>query len=651
MNSKTKLSKLVFISLFFIYISVFSQVKLPRLISDGMVLQRDAKVKIWGWSAANEKISINFKEKIYHTSANEKGEWSIILTGLKPGGPFSMTITASNTITIKDIMVGDVWLCSGQSNIELPMKRVSPIYEAEIADSENPNIRHFVVPQKYNFNTPEKDIESGSWQTASPNHVLNFSAVAYFFAKELFEKNHIPIGLINASLGGSPIESWISEEAIKSFPVPYEEAQRFKDPALIKQIESQDRIRINTWYGKLWKSDEGYKDPLQPWYTPDLNTSGWATMKLPGYWKDGELGSINGSVWFRKEINIPASMAGKPAKLILGRIIDADSAFLNGVFVGTISYQYPPRRYDVPAGVLREGKNNLTVRVISNIGNGGFVLDKRYQLFSGKDTVDLTGEWKYRLGAKMDPLESETFIRWKPVGLYNAMISPLHNYAIKGALWYQGESNAGRYTEYLKLLPALVKDWRKRWDQGDFPFLYVQLPNYGDAKNQPSEGGWASFRESQLKSLSIPKTAMVVTIDIGEWNDIHPINKKDVGKRLAIAAQRVAYGNKNIVYSGPLYQSMEIKGNKIILSFTNTGSGLTSKDGELKHFAVKGADNKFVWAKAKIENNKVVVWCEDVPNPVAVRYAWADNPAGANLYNKEGLPASPFRTDTDSKGK
>ena len=651
MNSNTKFSKIIFISLFFIYISTLSQVKLPRLISDGMVLQRDTKVKIWGWSAVNEKISISFKENTYHTSANDKGEWSVILSNLKPGGPFSMTIKASNSITIQNILVGDVWLCSGQSNMELSMKRVSPIYETEIAQSENPSIRQFTVPQKYNFNTPEKDLESGNWIPANPNSILNFSATAYFFAKELYERNHIPIGLINASLGGSPVESWISEDAIKEFPVHYNEAQRFKDHALINQIESQDKTRIDAWYGQLWQSDEGYKDPLNPWYHPDLNTSEWKTMKIPGYWKDGELGPINGSIWFKKDLNIPPSIAGKQAKLILGRIIDADSVFINGVFVGSISYQYPPRRYNIPSGLLKEGKNDITIRVISNIGNGGFVLDKDYKLLVEDQTIDLRGEWKYRLGAKMNPLESQTFIRWKPVGLYNAMISPLLNYSIKGAIWYQGESNTGRPVEYLKLFPALITNWRDKWNHGNFPFLFVQLPNYMEAKNEPSESNWALLREAQLKTLALPNTGMAVAIDTGEWNDIHPLNKKDVGKRLALAAQGIAYGNKKIVYSGPIYKSMKIDGNKIIITFTNTGSGLTAKGGELKYFSVKGTDNKFVWAKAKIENNKLVVWCENIPNPIAVRYAWADNPEGANLYNKEGLPASPFRTDTTAIGK
>ena len=338
-------------------------------------------------------------------------------------------------------------------------------------------------------------------------------------------------------------------------------------------------------------------------------------------------------------------MAGKSAKLILGRIVDADSAFINGQFVGTVSYQYPPRRYDIPTGLLKAGENTIVVRVISNIGKGGFVPDKQYAVVTKDTSINLTGEWKYRLGAEMPPLESQTFIRWKPTGLYNAMIAPLLNYKIKGVIWYQGESNAERPKEYLSLFSTMIKDWRTNWNEGDFPFLFVQLPNFMETKSEPSESNWALLREAQLKTLSLPNTGMVVAIDIGEWNDIHPLDKKDVGYRFALAAEKLAYGD-NIVYSGPIYKSMKIDGNKIILSFTHTGSGLIAKgDNKLKYFAIAGNNKKFVWANAKIENNKVVVWNDKVKNPVAVRYAWADNPDGANLYNKEGLPASPFRTD------
>jgi sialate O-acetylesterase len=631
---------------FSIYMTVFGQVRLPKLISDGMVLQMDANVKIWGWAASNERITLSFNNSAYETIANDSGEWEVKLAKSPAGGPYTLTINASNTISINDILVGDVWICSGQSNMELNMKRVSPIYGSEIADSQNNDIRYFAVPQKYNFNAPQQDITSGVWKSANPENVLNFSATAYFFARELYDKYHVPIGLINASLGGSPAEAWISEEAIKVFPQYYQEAVRFKDSTLIGRIETEDRTRMQDWYNQLTQKDLGYKDPQNTWRKPDLNTAGWATMMVPGYWASTELGAVNGSVWFRKEVIVPADMVGVPAKLNLGRIVDADSVFINGSFAGTTSYQYPPRRYDIPVNLLKEGKNLIVVRIISNSGMGGFVADKQYELVAGDRKVNLTGEWQYRLGAVMEPLAGETFVRWKPVGLFNGMIAPLLNYRIKGVIWYQGESNAGRPYEYRGLFTTLVCDWRRKWAQGDFPFLYVQLPNFMETKTQPSESNWALFREAQLKSLSLPNTGMAVAIDIGEWNDVHPLNKKDVGKRLALVAQKVAYGDEQVVYCGPIYQSMQIDGNRIILTFKNTGSGLMVKGtGALKQFAIAGKDGQFVWAKARIDNDKVIVWNDNILTPASVRYAWADNPAGANLYNQEGLPASPFRTD------
>ena len=644
MSSKARLTGLILILMSLSVPPMFGQVRLPRLISDGMVLQRDARVNLWGWAGAHEKLSIAFCDSVYRTSANEKGEWTVVLSHLKAGGPFTMSVRATNTITIKDVMVGEVWVCSGQSNMELPMKRVRPLYEGEIARSENPHIRYFAVPQKYDFNTPATDLESGKWQSPDPNTVLGFSAVAYFFGAELYAKYHVPIGLINASLGGSPVESWMSEEALKEFPVHYREAERFKDPAVIKQIESADKTRIDAWHKLLREKDEGYRDSLKLWYTPALDVADWSSMTIPGYWADTPLGSVNGVVWFRKEVNLPASMAGRQAKLNLGRIVDADQAFVNGVLVGTTSYQYPPRWYEIP-GPLKEGRNTIVVRVVSNIGKGGFVLDKPYELVCSGQTIDLKGPWRYRLGATMEPLASQTFIRWKPLGLYNAMLAPLLNYSIKGVVWYQGESNAERPIEYRTLFPALIRDWRQKWNREDLPFLFVQLPNFMETKQEPSESNWALLREAQLKTLSLPHTGMAVAIDIGEWNDVHPLYKKDVGKRLALAAQKVAYHDDKVVYSGPIYESMKIEGGKVVVSFTNTGGGLAVRGDELRCFAIAGADKRFVWAKARIENDKVVVWSEQVPDPVAVRYAWADNPEGANLYNAEGLPASPYRTD------
>ncbi len=641
MNRMNKKHYLIFLFCL-IYSTGICKVTLPRLISDGMILQRDQKIKIWGWADVKEKVIVNFNGKTYSSLTNNEGIWLVTLSPTKAGGPFTMEINASNQIVIQNILMGDVWVCSGQSNMELTMDRVKDKYPVVIAQSENTNIRQFLVPDKYDFKKQHDDLDDGSWISADPKSILSFSAVAYFFAKDIYEKYHVPIGLINASLGGSPVEAWMSEETLKTFPETYQELQRFKDDKLIQQIESGDQQRSNAWYQNLNSQDQG----ISKWNDPTYSDLEWSEMMFPGYWADGVVGNVNGSVWFRKKIIVPKLMIGKPAKLWLGRIVDADSVFVNGHFVGNTTYQYPPRKYTLNATILNEGENTIAIRVINNGGRGGFVLDKPYFLAVDQDTIDLKGNWKYKVGAEVKPLESQTFIRWKPAGLYNRMISPLLKYSLKGVLWYQGEANTKDPKKYGQLFTAMIKNWRENWIQGDFPFLFVQLPNFMETKSQPAESNWAEVREIQRQTLSLPNTAMAVTIDIGEWNDIHPLNKEDVGKRLSIAAQKVAYGNKKVIYSGPTYASHVVEGNKIIVTFSNTGSALGSKENSaLKYFTIAGADKKFVWANAKIEGNKVIVWSDEITNPVVVRYAWADNPHGANLYNKEGLPASPFTTE------
>ena len=626
----------------FLSIPCQAQVKLPKLISDGMVLQRDTELKIWGWASPDEAIIVNFNKKLYKAKADSDGNWQVKLSPTKDPGPFEMTIDGSNQIVIKDILVGDVWVCSGQSNMELTMDRAKDKYGSIIAQSENANIRQFLVPDKYDFKQPQADVESGEWIQANPKNLLAFSAVAYFFAKDLYEKYHVPIGLINSALGGSPAEAWMSEDALIKFPDVYSEAQRFKDDKLIEEIEAGNRDKSNKWYGVANSKDAG----LSKWNKAGIDDRDWDEMNVPGFWATSPMGDINGVVWFRKKIMVPKSMIGKKGKLWVGRIVDADSVFVNGKFVGNTTYQYPPRKYEFGSDVLMEGENTIAVRVINTSGHGGFVLDKPYFLAVGSDTIDLKGVWKYNLGTSMPALEASITIRYKPSGLYNKMISPLLNYKIKGVIWYQGESNTGRAAQYRELFPAMIDNWRSKWQIGDFPFLFVQLANFMESKSTPSESEWADFRTAQSQALDKCKnTAMVVAIDIGEWNDIHPLNKQTVGKRLSLAAQRLAYQDKKIIHSGPAFQSMKIVGNKIELSFSNIGSGLKANGGELKYFAIAGSDKKFVWAKAKIEGSKVVVWSDEVKKPTVVRYAWADNPAGANLYNKEGLPASPFTTD------
>ncbi len=636
---------LVLCCLLLISQSAFCKVRLPRLVSNGMVLQRDSGVKIWGWADAGEKITVKFNGKTYKTTAGTDGKWKVKLSKTKAGGPYTMEIDASNHMRLKNILVGDVWVCSGQSNMVLPMSRVSPLYGDVIAAAKNDSIRQFLVSMEYDFKSPQQDLKSGRWVSANPETVLNFTATGYFFAKALYEKYRVPIGLVNASIGGAPAGAWLSEEALKEFPEHLETAIKFKDDDYIDKVRAKDKNNSDSWYRLINERDEGLAAGGKKWFNPGYDASEWPTMQVPGYWADGELGPVNGVVWFRKDIDLPGSMDDKPGKLLMGTIVDSDKIYINGKLVGQTSYQYPPRRYDVPPNLLKKGKNTIVARVVNTSGRGGFVKNKPYQLSADGQTIDLKGRWQYKLGATMDPLPPTTFIQYKPLGLYNGMIAPLLNYTIKGVIWYQGESNTGRGLEYRKLFPALITDWRQKWSQGKFPFLYVQLANFMAAKDQPSESGWAELRDAQLKTLAVPKTGMAVAIDIGVWNDIHPLNKKDVGQRLALAARKLAYRDRRVVHSGPIYKSMKIKGNKAIIKFKNTGGGLLAKGGELKHFAIAGPDKKFVWAKAEIKRKKVIVWNDEVDNPVAVRYAWADNPEGANLYNKAGLPASPFRTD------
>jgi sialate O-acetylesterase len=623
-----------------------AKVKLPRLISDGMVLQRGVESHVWGWASPGENITVKFMGAAYTAATDSIGHWHVRLVDLRPGGPFTMSVCGEDTVLIHDVLVGDVWVCGGQSNMELPMRRVAPIYPLEIEKSENTWIRQFAVPQTYDFVAPREDLGRGEWMKANPLNVLAFSAVGYFFAKDLFETYHVPIGLINTSLGGAPAEAFMSEEGLQAYPAYLHEAQKFRDSSLVARIIRDDHTRITAWYRTLREKDLGYANPQSSWAVPGLSTDGWSTMSIPGYWADTPMGPVNGVVWFRKTFQVPRAMTGHHGVLNLGRIVDADSVFVNGIFAGTTSYQYPPRWYDIPSDMLREGENTIVVRVISSAGKGGFVPDKPYQLLVEGRTLDLRGEWLFRLGATMDPLASQTFIRWKPLGLYNAMIAPLLKCRIAGVIWYQGEANTRAPEEYRTLFPALIRDWRSHWGEGDFPFLYVQLPNFMEQVREPSESSWAALRDAQRDALCVPNTGMAVTIDIGEWNDIHPLDKKDVGDRLALVARNVAYGDPATVWSGPLYRSMTIEGNRIHLQFTHEGGGLRTGGGEELHeFTIAGSDRRFVWARAKIEGSEVVVWSDNVANPLAVRYAWANNPAGANLTNLQGLPASPFRTD------
>lgn len=623
-----------------------AQIRLPALIRDSMILQREVPLKIWGWASPGEKVKISFNGKRTQAIAGTDGKWLAKLPAMKAGGPFKMQLVGKNTIVLKDILIGDVWLCAGQSNMVHQMRLHNITYAADIIGANYPEIRQYWVPTATSLAGPKENLPHSSWKSANPRDINEFSVVAYFFAKQLFTRYGIPIGIINSSVGGTSIEAWTSEEGLKNIDELTAMIARNKDTAYVNGI---NRKALASQIKKVRDGDKGLTAEVK-WYEMRYLPKGWRNINIPGYWEDQGIRDLNGVVWYRREFDIPAAMVGMAARIHLGRIVDADRLYINGQQVGSTGYQYPQRRYALAPGILKAGKNVFVIRVENTAGKGGFVPDKPYFLEAGNHMVDLKGDWQYKVGEAYMPVartgSNGISEQGQPTALYNAMIAPFSNYALKGVLWYQGESNVGNADAYKKLLPAMIKDWRTHFNKPDLPFFYVQLPNFGDMCYQPVESSQAIIREAALQTLKVPHTGMAVTIDLGEWNDIHPDNKKDVGERLALIARHFSYGERNLVYSGPVFQSSRIEGDKIVVSFNNIGSGLVAIDGEpLSQFEIAGEDKEFVWADAHIKGNQVVVSSDKVPSPKYVRYAWADNPVNPNLYNFEKLPASPFRTD------
>ncbi len=637
-----------------------AKVRLPRLVGNDMVLQRDTPLNLWGWADPGERVEITFQDKKYSARANRQGEWKIELGAFPAGGPYTMQVS---DIELRNVMVGEVWLCSGQSNMETYIYRVMDAMADEVREFDYPDIRYFRVPTTYTFEGPETDLAGGQWKPATRGNISDFSAVALFFGKELYDLYGVPVGLINNAVGGSPIEAWISPEYAKNHPRLWASVEKFFQPGYLDSLRTASAVRGG---GQRRGNPFNDNDPgVGKWFRPDTDVSDWGTMALPGYWADKGVERMPGTMWFRKEVDLTAAQAAGEATLRMGTIIDSDSTWVNGTFVGNITYQYPPRIYNVPRGVLKQGRNVIVTRVTSNSGRGGFVEEKPYQLIVGREggawgtggeEIDLTGDWLFHTGAQIAPAPSSGSgggVRMAPMpsqnsptALYSGVIAPLRNFAIRGFVWYQGESNTGMAAEYADLARDLIEGWRKDWNDPQKPFLYVQLPILGkERKGLPSESGWAELRDVQRQTLKIPNTGMATTLDAGEWNDIHPQNKKPVAQRLALEARRVAYGESGVSGSGPLFEEMRVEGSDAILTFRCIGSELyTNLD--LSGFAIAGADKKYVWANAVVlRGNTVRVWSPAVPNPVAVRYAWADNPAGANLRDKRGIPASTFEVE------
>lgn len=627
-----------------------ADVVLPRFLGSGAVLQRETAWTLWGQAAPGERVEVRLDGKAMGSTTARSRDWSLSLAAQPAGGPHRIEVIGKNSVVVEDVYFGDLWLASGQSNMELPMARVQVKYPEAVAQANYPQIRFFRTPKEADFERPRFDYGAGQWRAVTPESVRDMSAVAFFFATQIQAHQSIPVGIIDSSYGGSAVESWMSEQALKAFPAHLEQARRYRDAAYLTSIQEADARKNQAWAAGVDAGDRGLQAEPK-WSATDVPDALWKPVEVPGLWQDRGVIAGNGVVWFRRELTLPASAASQPALLVLGRIVDADTAYVNGVEVGHTTYQYPPRRYSVPAGLLRAGKNTIAVRVTNQRDKGGFVPDKPYVLTVGGQDHDLTGTWKYRVGVEAQPLAPDVFVPYKaPLGFYNALLAPLSKLRIKGVIWYQGETNSGNPDEYARSFPALIRDWRKTFAQGDFPFLFVQLASFMPASAQPQDSLWAATREAQRGALAEPNTAMAVAIDAGEWNDIHPLDKKDVGERLALAARKLAYG-EDIVASGPLFRSLERVGNQLVLSFDHVGGGLVCKDDRLREFAVAGADGRFVWAQASIRGDQVVVSSAQVPEPRRVRYAWADNPDKANLYNREGLPASPFEAQLPASEK
>ena len=519
-------------------LSIFASeaaVRLPSVITDGMVIQRNEPVKIWGWADSGEEVTVSWKKEKVTATADESGRWIVTLSPSKAGGPYTMTI---GDITINDILVGDVFLCSGQSNMELPVARVMDMFAEEVLSYENTQIRQLQIPQTFDFNTLQDDVPSTSWKPLTQENVMSFSALAYFYAKELYAATGVPVGIVHSSWGGTPVEAWTSEEALKDkFPQFINAKRIYEDDGYrdrIKQLEGEDFYRWNT---AIDNGDPGLNGPVK-WYAAELDDTDWQTVDMFAHtWGNDGLNPIGGSHWLRKDVTVPSEWEGKEAIIRMGCIVDADSVYVNGHFVGNTTYQYPPRIYKIPAGILKAGTNNVTVRVVSNGGQPSFVPEKPYKIICGTKEISLEGKWKYRQGAPMPQAPSMMFFFYKPVCLYNAMISPLRNMKFQGVLWYQGESNVERRNEYAALLNGMIKDWRRTFNDLDLPFYIVELAEFLHKDDDEGRQAWAEMREEQAKAAKISGHAVLIkNEDLGEWNDIHPLNKKTLGARVAKAA-------------------------------------------------------------------------------------------------------------------
>jgi sialate O-acetylesterase len=641
------------------------QLKVSSFFSDGMILQHGVSVPVSGESAPMSRITLSFPDKEYKAQADAGGKWLVLLDSHSPGGPYSMEIsavgdTASGTpeaILIKDIYYGDVWLCSGQSNMELTMLRVKDDFKEEWNPPVNSLIRQFNVPQEWEFSGPRQWLSGGSWKAASEYTLDEFSATAWFFARRIFETCNCPIGIILAAWGGTPAEAWMSAGALAAFPEKTALGKKYADAAFCDSVIRKNEYLIETWNNELTASDSGL---TQAWQKPETDICGWDEISLPGDFARAGLTGFCGVIWLCREFEADDSFIAaartREVKVWLGTITDADSVYINGVEVGNTGYRYPPRKYTIPAGVLRKGKNRVVIRVVCWSGEGGITIDKPFRIFSPSaesvdskpdSVIELSGIWKYRVGESAGLRPEEFFIHRQPTGLFNAMIAPLLGFPCKGALWYQGESNDKNPNEYESLFLSMINDWRDKHYSllpgSQLPFFFVQLPIFGKPEDNNESSSWAIIRAAQRSALYLPLTGMAAALEFGEWNDLHPVNKKGVGLRLALAAEQLLFNKQNTA-PGPLLRAVSRNNGRLLLTFDNCGKGLIS-DGTPYLSVISGG--KIFRIPAVIESPDCVsADISDIRNPEKVLYAWANNPSDRQLYNSDGLPVIPFRAGT-----
>ncbi len=603
---------------------VCADVRLPAQFGDHMVLQRNVVLPIWGWAAPGEPVTVRLAGKTQRAVTDPTGVWRVSLPKLRAGGPYTLTVKGHSTVTCADVLIGEVWLCSGQSNMAVPLSYAATGEQA-IRAAHCPSLRLF--SSWYASRQTAQVACGGAWRVSTPESARGFSAVAYFFGRKLQHELGVPVGVIQAAVGATAIESWINRAGIAG------------DPELKGLGESADR---ETAKYPADVDDTG-------WQAPDLPDADWREMTQPQGWDAAKAGmvSLDGVVWLRRAVTIPAGWAGKALTLRFGPIDDSDTTYFNGVPVGGMDLNNPdvwktPRAYAVPAGLVQAGTAEIAVRVSNQFGGGGILGTPEQMTLAPTDApgaaISLAGPWRYRSAASWPENAC-------PTGLYNGMIAPWTRCAIGGMVWYQGESNAGAAGLYRHLLPAMITGWRAAWGRGDLPFLIVQLPNYMAAQPEPGESSWAGLRDAQaFAATALPNVGLAVTLDLGDPGNIHPTRKQEVGDRLVLQALGIVY-HRTAAYAGPTFAGMAREGDQALrLTFTHTEGGLrTVNGGPVQGFAVAGADGKFVWATAVIAGNTLLVSSPAVAHPTAVRYAWADNPT-VNLTNSTGLPAAPFRT-------